>query len=147
MKDLLKDFPVIIDIPVAWGDMDAFQHVNNIIYFRYFESVRIAYFEKAGFIEVMNETGIGPILAATQCKFKAPLSYPDTISVGTSISNLQEDRFLMTYRVVSHQMQRIAAEGEGLIVAYNYRENKKAPLPDRVRTRILEIEQRVPNNK
>lgn len=140
MQDLLKGLPVVIEIPVVWGDMDAFQHVNNIIYFRYFESVRIAYFEQVGFFEVLEEIGIGPILASTQCKFKAPLSYPDTISVGTHVSNLQEDRFLMTYRVVSHRMQRIAAEGDGLIVAYNYRENKKAPLPDQVRSRILDLE-------
>lgn len=142
MQDLLKDFPVVIDIPVAWGDMDAFQHVNNIIYFRYFESARIAYFEQAGFFEVLEESGIGPILASTQCKFKAPLSYPDTISVGVTASNLQEDRFLMIYRVVSHRMQRIAAEGDGLIVSYDYRHNRKAPLPEQIKTRILKIEQR-----
>ena len=37
----LENYPVVIEIPVAWGDMDAFQHVNNVAYFRYFESARI----------------------------------------------------------------------------------------------------------
>ena len=37
MKELLKTFPVVTKIPVIWGDMDSFQHVNNVIYFRYFE--------------------------------------------------------------------------------------------------------------
>ena len=140
MEELLKDFPVVMEIPVAWGDMDAFQHVNNTIYFRYFESVRIAYFEQIGFSELMQDTGIGPILASTQCNFRAPLTYPDTISVGASISKLQEDRVTMIYRVVSHKLQRIAAEGEGVIVSYNYDKNKKAPLPEKIKARILEIE-------
>ncbi len=141
MQEHLKDFPVVIEIPVAWGEMDAFQHVNNIVYFRYFESVRLVYFEKAKFVEAMNETGVGPILASTQCKFKAPLTYPDTVSVGSGIVNIQEDRFTMIYRVVSHRLQRVAAEGEGVIVSYNYRQNKKAPLPAEVKANILEIEQ------
>ncbi|MCZ6911333.1 MAG: acyl-CoA thioesterase, partial [Proteobacteria bacterium] len=40
---VLDDYPVVIELPVVWGEMDAFDHVNNIIYFRYFESARIAY--------------------------------------------------------------------------------------------------------
>jgi acyl-CoA thioester hydrolase len=60
MKDTISDYPVIIEIPIAWGDMDAFQHVNNTVYFKHFESARIAYFEKINFLEVMNETDIGP---------------------------------------------------------------------------------------
>jgi len=143
MNELLKTFPVVIQIPVAWGDMDAFEHVNNTVYFRYFESTRIAYFERAGFFELLTETGIGPILAATACKFKAPLTYPDTVSVGTRIVDIEADRFNMLYRVVSHKLERVAAEGEGQIVAYNYRTLKKAPLPATLKQRILEIEQTV----
>jgi acyl-CoA thioester hydrolase len=74
MQDLLKNYPVVIEIPIAWGDMDAFQHVNNIMYFKYFESARISYFEKLDFNEQMKKTGIGPILANTQRKFKIPLA-------------------------------------------------------------------------
>jgi len=140
MEYLLKDFPVVIDIPVAWGEMDAFQHVNNVVYFRYFESARIAYFDRLNMIEFMNRTGIGPILASTQCKFKTPLAYPDTVSVGTRISQIEEDRFVMEYVVVSHRLQRVAAEGEGTIVSYNYRDQKKAPIPAEIRQRISDIE-------
>ena len=52
MEKLLQNYPVVIEIPVAWGDMDAFQHVNNVTYFKYFESARIAYFEKIKFQEL-----------------------------------------------------------------------------------------------
>lgn len=142
MKDLLKDYPVVIEIPVAWGEMDAFQHVNNIVYFRYFESVRMAYFDRLNMDEFMKQTGVGPILAETRCKFKAPLTYPDKVSAATRITDIKEDRFVMEYRIISHNLNRVAAEGDGLIVAYNYNEMKKATIPEELKTKILEIEKR-----
>ncbi len=67
MDALLINFPVVIELPLAWGEMDAFQHVNNVAYFRYFESARIAYFSKLDLLMLMNQTGIGPILKSTGC--------------------------------------------------------------------------------
>ncbi|MBA2732582.1 MAG: acyl-CoA thioesterase [Acidobacteria bacterium] len=140
MEKLLEGFPVVIEIPVAWGEMDSLQHVNNIVYFRYFESARMAYFNQIDFWSYMDDTGIGPILASTQCKFKIPLSYPDMVSVGARIANVEDDRFLMKYVVISHQHRRIAAEGEGIIVSYDYREKKKSPLPGEIKARIEALE-------
>ncbi len=138
----LEEFPVVIEWPVAWGEMDAFGHVNNIYYFRYFESARIAYFERIAFMETMERTGVGPILAATRCRFRAPLRYPDKLFIGARVTEMGEDRFLMEYRVVSGSSGRVAAEGDGLIVAYDYRENRKAPIPEEIRRRIEELEGR-----
>jgi acyl-CoA thioester hydrolase len=131
---------VVIEIPVAWGEMDSLRHVNNIVYFRYFESARMAYFRRLDIWNYMNETGIGPILAATQCKFKIPLTYPDVVSVGAKISEIETDRFNMKYTVVSHNHAKVAAEGDGLIVSYDYRAQKKAPLPDEIKERIRVLE-------
>lgn len=140
MKELLEKFPLVIEIPVAWGEMDSFQHVNNIVYFRYFESARMAYFDKLDIWSYLEETGTGPILASTNCRFRIPLNYPDTVSVGARITELDADRFVMKYLVVSHRHQKIAAEGEGLVVAYNYREQRKAALPEEIKTRIRTLE-------
>lgn len=142
-QELLKIYPVVIELPVAWGEMDALRHVNNIVYFRYFESARMAYFTRLDIWNYMNETGIGPILASTGCKFKLPLTYPDTVSVGTRISEIEADRFVMKYVVVSHQHAKVAAEGEGLVVSYDYRALRKAPLPDEIKKRIEVLEQSV----
>jgi acyl-CoA thioester hydrolase len=140
MSNPLPEYSFVIELPVIWGDMDALQHVNNTVYFRYFESARMAYFEKLGFWEHMDETGIGPILASTQCRFRIPLTYPDTISVGTKIRDLGEDRFVMDYCVFSHRHEKVAAQGEGLIVTYDYRNQRKAPIPEKLRNRISEYE-------
>jgi acyl-CoA thioester hydrolase len=140
MSELLAGFPVTIEIPVAWGEMDAFQHVNNIVYFRYFESGRIAYLEQMGMMEAMAAHGVGPILASASCKFKFPLTYPDRVLVGVRVGEIGEDRFVMHYRIVSTRHHRIAAEGEGVIVSYDYQNQRKAVLPAAVRARIEEIE-------
>ena len=140
MEHLMKGYPVVIEIPVAWGDMDTNQHVNNVVYFRYFESARIAYFEKTDIFDQLARTGIGRILAATSCGFKMPLKYPDRVLVGAKVSSLGEDRFTMGYRVVSVKHRKVAAEGDGVIVTFDYRENKKVRIPDDWRQRIVALE-------
>lgn len=142
MEELLKDFPVVIEVPVAWGDMDAFQHVNNTVYFRFFESARIAYFEKIDLMGLMQETGIGPILATANCRFKIPLTYPDRVSVGARVISTGDDRFTMAYVAVSHRHGKIAALGEGELVVFDYGKNHKTALPDVLRDRIAEVETR-----
>ncbi len=135
----LEGYPVIVVIPVAWGDMDAAQHVNNTVYFRYFESARIAYFERIAFgLDVARSAG--PILARAQCQFRLPVTYPDTVSVGTGVVGLGEDRFVMRFTVVSHRHGKAAAQGDGLIVSYDYRKQRKAPLPNDTRAAIIALE-------
>jgi acyl-CoA thioester hydrolase len=90
--------------------------------------------------EFVNALEIGPILASTSCKFRIPLTYPDKVYVGARVAKIEDDRFTMEYCIVSHKHQKVAAEGVGLIVTFNYRENKKAPIPARVRQRIEELE-------
>jgi acyl-CoA thioester hydrolase len=141
-NSLLESYPVVVEIPVAWGEMDSFQHVNNVVYFRYFESARIAYSEKIGLQKHKEKTGIGPILGSTSCKYKLPLTYPDTVSVGAKVTGMEEDRFMMSYVIMSHRHQKIAAEGDGLVVMYDYNDGRKTAIPDEIRLRIQEIEER-----
>lgn len=141
MDDLLADYPVRIEVPVAWGDMDAFAHVNNLVYFRWFESARIAYFDRVEALATKQDTGIGPILASTSCRFKIPLTYPDTIVAAASVQpdTVGEDRFTMAYAVASQHRGRVAAQGAGEIVAFDYGRGRKAPIPDALRQRILDL--------
>lgn len=125
--------------------MDAFQHVNNTVYFRWFESARIGYFEAVGLLDSMERTGVGPILASTECRFRVPLEYPDTVSVGARVPRIGDDRFVMEYLVVGHQSGKTAAHGTGLIVTFDYRQGSKAPLPGELRERLIGVESGVGN--
>ena len=140
MGTVLPDFPITVEFPVAWGDMDAFGHVNNTFYFKYFESARIAYFDAIGYRELVKETNQGPILAETSCRFRRPLTFPDRVTVGARVKEVGEDRFLMEYRIWSEQWQGVAAKGTGLLVSYDYRSEKRCPLPDAIRERIAALE-------
>lgn len=133
-------FPVRLSLPVQWGEMDVYGHVNNAVYFRWFESARMEYFSRLGWPEVERETGVGPILHSTQARFRAALHWPDEVEVGAKVSELLDDRFTMLYSVASRKLGRIAAEGSGLVVAYDYRAKAKARLPEAVRARISELE-------
>lgn len=104
MESLLKDFPVITKIVVAWGEMDALQHVNNVVYFRYFETARIDYFAHLKLMEELQRTQIGPVLSETQARYKIPVTFPDTLLIGSRITSVQADRFSMEYQVVSQKL-------------------------------------------
>jgi len=137
---LLAGFPVVVELPVVWGEMDSYRHVNNAIYFRYFESARLEYFRRLGWFEYEKETGIGPILAATSARFRRPLTYPDTIWVAVRVPVVEEDRFSMEYRLASRKLAAVAAEGTGAIVTYHYARGAKVPVPEELRRRISELE-------
>ncbi|HEY2894099.1 MAG TPA: thioesterase family protein [Pirellulales bacterium] len=141
LRQLVAGYPILVTTMVAWGDMDANRHVNNVVYFRYIEHGRLHYFYELGFIAHQIETGVGPILAWTDCRFRRPLAYPDTVTIGTRIRDVQDDRFVMDALIVSHAQRQVVAEGQQRVVVYDYRKNEKAPLPDVIRRRIADFEQ------
>jgi len=140
VSDLLAGYPVVVDIPVAWGEMDAFGHVNNTVYFRYFETARIAYFEALGYMKATEATGVGPILAHADCRFRLPLEYPDRVRVGARADQVTGSGFLMHYRAVSERHGKVAAEGTGRIVSFDYRQGGKSPLQRAIAEAIARLE-------
>lgn len=141
LESMLEGFPVVITLPVSWGDMDAFQHVNNTTFFRYFEDARIAYFERTGLIDFSAApTGIGPIVAHTACRFRAPLRYPDDLQVGARVTEVGQHSFKMEFRVISVALHAIAAQGSAAIVAYDFKKESKALLPETWRRALSHVE-------
>jgi len=136
----LRLFPSIYEHKVQWGEMDAFQHVNNTTYFRYFESGRIQYMHDTGYMAMMKTTGCGPILADVYCKFKMPVEFPDNLLVATKISDLKETEFTMQHLVYSISKQCIAAEGHGKIVHYNYKLKLRSHLPSELVSTIKTLQ-------
>ncbi|MCO4770812.1 MAG: acyl-CoA thioesterase [Deltaproteobacteria bacterium] len=140
--EALSAYPICVRIPIAWGDMDAFQHVNNTVFFRYFETARINYFSAVGTLAPMESTGVGPILAETSCRFRRPLTFPDTViaAVRVPLESLEEDRYTMEHVLWSEAQQTIAAMGTGSIVSFDYRNERRAPVPEVVRAAMVALE-------
>lgn len=138
---VLGDYLLTVEVPVAWGDMDAFGHVNNTVFFRWFETGRIAFLDAIDFTAGGAEGGIGPILASTSCRFRRPVAFPDTVTVGVRVAEVSDDRFTHEYRVVSQASGEVVAEGQGVVVAYDYSAGRKAPIPTTVRQAIDRLRQ------
>jgi len=142
ISELIEGYPVVIEVPVAWGDMDAFQHVNNVVYFRYFENVRVEYGERIGIIDRMETEGLGPILSWTDCKYVRPMRYPDTAVCGARIGGVEDSRMKLEYVIVSRAQERVAAVGSSLGVFYDYRNAQKVDFPAELIERIEKLEGR-----
>lgn len=140
IEELVREYPVVLEMDVRWGDMDAFNHVNNVAYLRYFESARIAYFEALDPTDLHGTDGVGMIPASTYCRFKFPLTYPDRISAAAWSVDFGTDHLTQQYLVGSHTHNRVAATGDGTMVAFDYRKNVKTRMPERVREYIEALE-------
>ena len=131
---------MVIELDVAWGDMDSYAHVNNVVYFRYFENARIAYLDRIGWSALKLEAGLGPILHSTSARFRKPVSYPDHLLVGARITDVLPDRVNFDFRLVSMKFNAVACDGQGIIVSYDYRAETKTAIPEAVRKAIEELE-------
>jgi acyl-CoA thioester hydrolase len=132
-----KKLVYVIEVPVRWGDMDAMGHVNNAVYFRYFEQGRISWFESIG--AVTRAVGSGPILVAAACNFRVPVVFPDTVEIRTfagapgrsSIPLYQEIRRASDASV-------LFADGHSTIAWVDFQVNKSVPLPEAVRALLAQ---------
>ncbi|HAS6239917.1 TPA: acyl-CoA thioesterase [Vibrio vulnificus] len=140
MELLLQDFPVVTEINVAWGEMDALQHINNVVYFRYFETARIEYFNKINLMDEIKHNQIGPVLSETQCRYRIPVTFPDTLLIGSRVSEVGEDRFTMEYQVVSKKMGKVTTTGSATVVMFDFKNQCKTQLPAVLRDAIFSIE-------
>lgn len=136
----LLGFPAVISLPVQWGDQDAYQHVNNVVYFRWFESARIHYLELIGLKQMYQAQGIGPILAAISCNYRKQLNYPDTIQVGARITRIGRTSMTMEHFLFSTSQQAVVADGSSTLVVFDYKAQRPTPVPDEVRRRIEALE-------
>ncbi|MFO0562602.1 MAG: thioesterase family protein [Polyangiales bacterium] len=128
---------VVIELPVQWGDMDALGHVNNTRYFTWFESARIALFEKIG-VSSAGPSSVAPILATTTCTYLAPLHYPARLQVSARCAKVGETSLTMEYEVACGD--RVHARGSSVAVLVDYNTSAKVRVPDAVRAAIAALD-------
>lgn len=136
----LDDFPIRLELPVLWGNQDLFGHVNNCIHIRWFESSRVAYWD-AGIGELMKSAGnLGPILANVTCNYKSQIRYPDTVHVGASVRKLGRTSLTMEHVVYCENGSKLAAEGQSIVVLFDYDKQRPVRFPEEMIATIEEIE-------
>lgn len=140
VHELLAGYPVVIELPVQWGDQDAFGHVNNVIYFRWFESARIAYFGRIGLMKPEDVAQVGPILASSSCDYRRSIVFPDSVRIGIRSSRIGRTSIAFEHRIVSVEQRALAAEGTSTTVVYDYTAKRPSPVPDNLRRAIEALE-------
>jgi len=123
-------------MPIRWGDMDAMGHVNNTIYFRYMEVIRIAWFDSIG--TAPNPQGEGPVIVNAFCNFHRQLEYPGEVLARHYIANPGRSS-LETYVTLerSDAPGTVYASGGAKLVWTNFPQQKSAPLPEWLRALAL----------
>jgi acyl-CoA thioester hydrolase len=121
--------PSTLSIPVAWGEMDALNHVNNVAYFRYLETARVEFIRSLG-VDVSDRVkGIGFILQHAECRFRRPVVFPDTLTIATTVLNIEADRFTLEHTLTSTVQSQVVAIGKSTIVTYDYPNACKMNIP------------------
>ena len=138
--DPLAGYPQVVEIPVQWGDQDALCHVNNTVYLRWFESSRIAYAQRLGVWDRLESANIGPILASVHCDYRRPLTYPDTVRVGSKVERIGRTSLTIGHRVVSKATGEVAAEGTAVLVLYDYTKAEPCEIPEPIRQAVRKSE-------
>ena len=130
-------WPVTFSVQVAWAEMDAFGHVNNTVYLKWFESARIHYFEQLGVATTLaSEAKQWPLLAHSAVDYRALVVYPDTIDIASRITKLGNTSFTMAYRAVYRAQGKLVAECVGVVVMVGPKTGVKQPLDPDLRARM-----------
>ena len=125
-----------ITIPVRWADMDVNAHVNNVRFFEYFESARLAWFEQVR--PRAKRDGQGLVVAQAACNYKRTIPYPETVRVNLYASAPGRTSFTTYYDLVSEANHRIKyADGQAVMVWVNRSTGKSLPLPDYARAALV----------
>ena len=119
-------------MPVRWGDMDAMGHVNNTVYFRYMEQLRIEWFYQVGFSPAVG--GVGPVVVNGFCNYLRELAYPDEIRLQLYVSDPARTTFetwVTMERVDAPGV--LCATGGATIIWVDSQRKKAVDLPASVR--------------
>ena len=131
-----KKLTLEMTIPIRWGDMDTMGHVNNTLYFRYMEIVRLEWLYSIG--ATKDEQGDGPVIVNAFCNFIRQLEYPGNVLAKHYVASPGRTSF-EAYITLERADEPgvLYATGGAKTVWVNFPRGKSVPLPDKVR-RLVE---------
>jgi len=122
-------------IPIRWGDMDAMNHVNNTIYFRYMETVRLEWLFRFG--PMPDADGNGPVIVNAFCNFIKQLEFPGDVLAKHYVAKPGRSSFEAYVTLERTDDPGVVyASGGARTVWVNYARQKSVPLPESVRQLI-----------
>ncbi len=132
-----KNLVYTMTMPIRWGDMDVMGHVNNTLYFRYMEIIRLEWMLAAGV--PANPKGLGPVIVNAFCNFQTELSFPGEVLARLYTAGVGRTSF-DTYTLLSRtdDPDTIYASGGSRVVWVDFPQRKSVPLPDMLRALLTQ---------
>ena len=146
-RDLPGDFGHRVDVEVRFADTDAMGHVNNAVYLTYCEMARIRYWTDVTGEPVAagHEGAESLILAEARITYRAPVFHTETVTVETRATHIGRSSFLLEHRLTARGASggsRLVATSDSVMVRFDYRTDRPAPLSDTFRKVIEAFEGR-----
>ncbi len=118
----------IFEKQVAWGDMDALGHVNNVVYFKYLEEARFNLLAGLGILGFDPSHPQVPVLAYIDCQFIRPVIFPDTLTIKKQISNIGSTSIQIQSEIFSKKQQQRVLTSKSVVVMTDSKTGRKVPL-------------------
>jgi len=125
-------------IGTRWADNDAYGHVNNVVYYAWFDTVVNAWLIEAGLLDVAAGDPVG-LVAETGCRYARPLSYPEAVEVGLAVEELGTSSVRYRLGVFAKGSDEAAAEGLFVHVYVDRKTRRPVPLPEMWRAKLGEL--------
>lgn len=133
---LMHGFAVIYSQQVAWGDMDSFGHVNNVVYYTYAQNARIYYNSQ---LNLFNENTFS-VMAASSCQYFKPVTHPDTLWIGVRVKKIGNASLIHEYTYYSTVSNTIVAKGESVLVYLDKASGQKKNIDESKKAAITAFE-------
>ena len=125
-------------IGTRWADNDAYGHVNNTVYYQWFDTAVNAWLIEAGLLDVAAGDPIG-LVVETGCRYAAPLSYPEPVEVGLAVERLGTSSVAYRLGVFAQGAEAAAAEGRFVHVYVDRAGRRPVPLPAEWRRKLTDL--------
>ena len=119
-------------IPTRWMDNDAYGHVNNVVYYSYFDTVVNQYLIEAGALVIESSPVIG-LVVETGCRYFAPITFPDRVEAGLRVARLGNSSVRYEVGLFRNDDPEPAASGHFVHVYVDRETRRPTPLPDALR--------------
>lgn len=136
--ELVSSYKWLTDITTRWMDNDVYGHVNNVVYYSWFDSAANRFLVERGGLDIHASDVIG-VVVESKCMYHAPIAYPEPVRVGVRVDKLGNRSVTYGIGVFSGENERAAANGHFVHVFVDRQSRRPVPIPDRIRTALASI--------
>ena len=133
------DYRHFCEITTRWMDNDSYGHVNNVIYYSWFDTAVNRFLIANDALDIELSPVIGLVIE-TQCNYFAPLSFPDRIFIGVRVAKLGTSSVRYEVGVFREDEETVAAQGHFIHVYVSREARKPAAIPDMMRVVLQSIQ-------